>query len=75
MNKAQEDLKAILDLLAEWRQENGVKYVYMSIIADGSGSAYTFDLNGKDIELESCQYAPLTREAETPAAGTAGESK
>lgn len=36
MGKPEEDLKVILDLLAEWREENGLGHVSMFICDDGS---------------------------------------
>ena len=44
MYNPQEELQAILDLLGEWRNKNGIGYVTMHIGEDDFGSAY--DWNG-----------------------------
>ncbi|MEG0989128.1 MAG: hypothetical protein RSG54_10430 [Clostridium sp.] len=41
MDKAEEDLKAILNSLAEWRDEHDIGYVTMYILDYGNGGAYT----------------------------------
>lgn len=43
MSKTEEDLEAIMDLLNEWRKENGVDNVTMWISTDGIGIAYDHD--------------------------------
>ena len=40
MYNPQEELQAILDLLGEWRNKNGMGYVTMHIGEDDFGSAY-----------------------------------
>ena len=44
MYNPQKELQAILDLLGEWRNKNGIGYVTMHIGEDGFGNAY--DWNG-----------------------------
>lgn len=70
MKDPKEDLKAIMDLLAEWREENGVGYVTMSISEDGRGSAYDFDEGPSRYEVHT-DY----EKAETPGAATPRESR
>lgn len=71
MKNPKADLTAIMDLLAEWRQENGVGYVTMSISEDDRGLVYDCDDRGHSRYEVSKDYG----KTETPAAGTAGESK
>ncbi|MCH1953633.1 hypothetical protein MCJ35_31065 [Enterocloster sp. OA13] len=43
MYNPKEELQAILDLLGEWRNRNGIGYVTMCILDDGFGTAYDYD--------------------------------
>jgi len=72
MHKAEEDLKAILDLLAEWRKDYGVGYVNMYIMQDGYGAAYNLDNSGYGYEARA-KYEPWEGCREKgPAEATAG---
>lgn len=74
VRRAEEELKRILCLLAKWRKENGVESVSAWISSDGGGLAYGMR-NGKTIfETGALQFEPALNN-ETPAAGTAGESR
>lgn len=70
MKNPKADLEAIMDLLAEWRQENGVGHVSMWITEDGGGIAY-------DLDDEPSHYAVSKDygKTETPGAATPRESK
>lgn len=60
MSKAEGDLKAILDLLAEWKEENSVEYVSTYILGSGSGAAYTLPSDtGYEVR---CNYAKKEKE-------------
>lgn len=50
MNEAEETLKAILDLLGDWRNENGVGSVTVYITENGAGIAYDLDPDGDGIK-------------------------
>lgn len=67
MSKAEENLKAILDLLAEWREENGIGYVNMHIAEDGYGLAYDFDGNESRFQIRT-EYKPYIANSPTVAA-------
>ena len=68
MSKAKEELEAIVDLMYEWSVKYGEDYLTASII-DGCGMA--------DVDTESPLYEEICIQKyyETPAAGTAGESR
>lgn len=51
MYNPEEELRAIMDLLAEWRSKTGTGYVSMSILADGYGRAYNWDNNKSAYEV------------------------
>lgn len=68
MKNPKADLETILDLLEEWRCENGADYVTMG--TDGIGAAW--DRAGGHYRYDIQKEYGKT---ETPAAGTAGESK
>ena len=71
---AEKELRTILHLLAKWREENGVESVSAWINSDGRGLAYGMQ-DGKTIfETGALQFEPVLHD-ETPAAGTAGESR
>lgn len=71
---AEKELRVILNLLAKWREENGVESVSAWISSDGGGLAYGMR-NGKTIfETGALQFEPAPNN-ETPAAGTAGVSR
>lgn len=68
MRKAEEDLKAILELQREWCQTYGYKYLSTAIVDECRGFANTDSSEPNHIDVE-IGYE------ETPAAGTAGESR
>lgn len=70
MKEPKEDLKAIMDLLAEWREENGVGFVTMSIGENGHGCAYDLDDGPSRYEAWG-EYG----KKETPGAATPRESR
>lgn len=72
MGKPEEDLKAILDLFAEWRKENGLGHVSMFICDDGNGQAYNIDDSSERYEARG-EYGLY--KADSPGAATPGESK
>ena len=45
MYNPEEELRAIMDLLAEWRSKTGTGDVNMFILASGHGRAYNWDNN------------------------------
>ncbi len=71
MCKAEEELKAILDLLAEWRRKYGASYVTVNILPEGKGLAYARD-NEKHLYDALGDYEPRDGNKEKgPAAATA----
>ena len=51
MYRPEEELRAIMDLLAEWRSKTGTGDVSIYILADGSGRAYNWDNNKSTYEV------------------------
>lgn len=51
MYNPEEELRAIMDLLAEWRSKTGTGDVNMFILADGYGRAYNWDNNKATYEV------------------------
>lgn len=70
MSKPEEDLKAIMDLLADWRKENGVGYVSMWITEEGCGNAFDLDDGPSRYEVH-VDYG----KKETPGAATPRDLK
>ncbi|WP_313184926.1 hypothetical protein [Lacrimispora sp.] len=70
MKNPKADLESIMDLLAEWRKENGVGYVSMWITENGGGRAFDLDDGPSRYEV-SKDY----EEAESPGAVTPRESR
>ena len=52
MYRPEEELRAIMDLLAEWRSKTGTGDVSIYILADGYGRAYNWDNNKSTYEVE-----------------------
>ena len=71
MNNPKADLEAIMDLLEEWRRENGADYVTMS--TDGTGVAWD-RVNGI-YRYDILREYKSTEKTETPGAATPRESK
>lgn len=51
MYNPEEELRAIMDLLAEWRSKTGTGDVNMFILASGHGRAYNWDNNKATYEV------------------------
>ena len=51
MYNPEEELRAIMDLLAEWRSKTGTGDVNMFILASGHGRAYDWDNNMSTYEV------------------------
>lgn len=51
MYNPEEELRAIMDLLAEWRSKTGTGDVNMFILASGHGRAYDWDNNKATYEV------------------------
>lgn len=51
MYRPEEELRAIMDLLAEWRSKTGTGDVNMFILASGHGKAYNWDNNKATYEV------------------------
>ena len=51
MYNPEEELRAIMDLLAEWRSKTGTGDVNMFILASGHGRAYNWDNNKSTYEV------------------------
>ena len=51
MYRPEEELRAIMDLLAEWRSKTGTGDVSIYILADGHGRAYNWDNNKSTYEV------------------------
>ncbi len=71
---AEKELRTILRLLAKWRKENGAESVSAWISSDGRGLAYGMQ-DGKTIYETGALHFEAASHDETPAAGTAGESR
>lgn len=52
MYRPEEELRAIMDLLAEWRSKTGTGDVNIFILASGHGRAYNWDNNKSTYEVE-----------------------
>lgn len=51
MYRPEEELRAIMDLLAEWRSKTGTGDVNIFILASGHGRAYNWDNNKSTYEV------------------------
>lgn len=51
MYNPEEELRAIMDLLAEWRSKTGTGDVNIFILASGHGRAYNWDNNKATYEV------------------------
>lgn len=75
MNKAEEELKVIMDSLNNWRLNNNVGTVSMFIDISGVGISYARDRNDSSNWIAYVEGDYESFKVETPAERTAGESK
>ena len=64
MYNPEEELRAIMDLLEEWRSKTGTGDVSIYILADGHGRAYNWDNNKATYEVGG-YFGPQKKRTQT----------